>query len=627
MENPESESTSPSEESSALNRNRSFKSKQLVRSQAIRESQSPPRPASPAVDDAGTDTVTGTGNGGTGNTGTGNPVTDVVEVEEKRRPVEIHITGGAWESGDQKSRRRWPQQSRDLLSNGPRVACVAGCRSQCSAGTIREGVRRNSEYTGGGRQKQSWESGEQKSRRRWPQQSRDLLSNGPRVACVAGCRSQCRGQRRRNPCPTKQDSGISCPDDCTDCSDYEHTGGSSIDIRKACSLDSDESYCRCPEGKVKPPKTNSLSRTDSADNKMEPTGPELVNFIRETLNKNTRDRMLLLKIEKELHALVTDTGRCNFKFPCMTSYERMLVHRVATLFQLTHHLDQNSKNSVTVSKSGTSGGRIPCTSFKQWCTVNFPPSPVRQDSVHANTQEALNQSGPEGLIFLQDDLPLDIQNEELISSPAPPPTQPVSVAMTPGHESPILPVPKPADPEPSVKSSAQQPDPAPTNPDHLTETRRSRPRRGVVSAQSRTCATKKDDCLPTAPAVSSPGISSAPLPPLPAVTDPVPQSPCASGLRAAGPRVVSLHVYNLSEETTTEDVVRHVQTNMGIAAPVCQKLVVTRGNYTSFRLDVPADKVKAAKNVANWPSGVGVRYFNVVQPKNSNAQRATTTKR
>ncbi|XP_061726229.1 uncharacterized protein LOC133531850 [Cydia pomonella] len=223
------------------------------------------------------------------------------------------------------------------------------------------------------------ENGEQKSRRRWPQQSRDLLSNGPRVACVAGCRSQCRGQRRRNPCPTKQDSGISCPDDCTDCSDFEHTGGSSNDVRKACSLDSDESYCRCPEGKVKPPKTNSLSRTDSADNKIEPTGPELVNFIRETLNKNTRDRMLLLKIEKELHALVTDTGRCNFKFPCMTSYERMLVHRVATLFQLTHHLDQNSKNSVTVSKSGTSGGRIPCTSFKQWCTAALPPGPARLD--------------------------------------------------------------------------------------------------------------------------------------------------------------------------------------------------------------------------------------------------------
>ncbi|XP_048002405.1 cAMP-regulated phosphoprotein 21-like [Leguminivora glycinivorella] len=332
MENPESEMSSLPEESSALNRNRSFKSKQLVRSQAIRESQSPPRPASPAIDDTGTDTVTV--NTGTGNSGTGNPVTEV-EVEEKRRPVEIHITGGAWESGEQKSRRRWPQQSRDLLSNGPRVACVAGCRSQC------------------------------------------------------------RGQRRRNPCPTKQDSGISCPDDCTDCSDFEHTGGSSNDVRKACSLDSDESYCRCPEGKVKPPKTNSLSRTDSADNKIEPTGPELVNFIRETLNKNTRDRMLLLKIEKELHALVTDTGRCNFKFPCMTSYERMLVHRVATLFQLTHHLDQNSKNSVTVSKSGTSGGRIPCTSFKQWCTVNFPPSPIRQDSVNAKSILKRDTHSPE----------------------------------------------------------------------------------------------------------------------------------------------------------------------------------------------------------------------------------------
>ncbi|XP_073964523.1 uncharacterized protein [Choristoneura fumiferana] len=131
------------------------------------------------------------------------------------------------------------------------------------------------------------------------------------------------------------------------------------------------------------PKNNSLNRAESADvDKLEPSGPELVKFIKETLNKNARDRMTLLKIEKELHALVTDTGRCIVKFPVMTSYGRMLVHRAAALFQLTHHLDQATKNSVTVSKSGTCGGRIPCTSFKQWCTVNFPPSPVRhQDSV------------------------------------------------------------------------------------------------------------------------------------------------------------------------------------------------------------------------------------------------------
>lgn len=44
------------------------------------------------------------------------------------------------------------------------------------------------------------------------------------------------------------------------------------------------------------------------DDKTEPTGPELVNFIKETLNKNPRDRMTLLKIEKELHSLVNDNG-------------------------------------------------------------------------------------------------------------------------------------------------------------------------------------------------------------------------------------------------------------------------------------------------------------------------------
>ncbi|KAI8434524.1 hypothetical protein MSG28_012525 [Choristoneura fumiferana] len=294
MENPEPERSSAPEEGGSLNRNRSFKSKQLVRSQAIRESQSPPRAASPA--DAGA-------------AGAGAPAEE--EREEKRRPVEIQITGGSWEGPEQRARRRWPPQ-RDLLSNAPRVACVAGCRHS---------------------------------------------------------EQHCRGPRRRQTCPTKQDSGISCPDDCADCSDFEHTGGSSNDVRKACSLDSDEAYCRCPDRRDIKPKNNSLNRAESADvDKLEPSGPELVKFIKETLNKNARDRMTLLKIEKELHALVTDTGRCIVKFPVMTSYGRMLVHRAAALFQLTHHLDQATKNSVT------------------WCTVNFPPSPVRhQDSVNAKS--------------------------------------------------------------------------------------------------------------------------------------------------------------------------------------------------------------------------------------------------
>lgn len=47
-----------------------------------------------------------------------------------------------------------------------------------------------------------------------------------------------------------------------------------------------------------------------ADNSFEQftdqSGVDLIKFFRETLNKNAKDRSMLLKIEKELHDLATD---------------------------------------------------------------------------------------------------------------------------------------------------------------------------------------------------------------------------------------------------------------------------------------------------------------------------------
>ncbi|XP_052754315.1 uncharacterized protein LOC113517863 [Galleria mellonella] len=345
MDNAEADRSSTSlEEAGHLNRNRSFKSKQLVRSQAIRESQSPPRTVSPAVPDndiniknnSDTRTLSVTENVSDDSS----HVSDCVDVSysdknnysdefKKQQPVEIQITPGAWDEQQTEQRqrtKRWlghkhhSDSSRDLLSNNPRVACVCGACAACP---------------------------------------------------------HCRGRRRRHVCPTKQDSGIVCSDDCPDCLDTEQNGTPNTDgIRKSDTVEIDDQtyYCRCPERKETKPKNLSLSRTDSEE-KTEPTGVELVNFIKETLNKNARDRMTLLKIEKELHSLVNDTGRCIVRFPVMTSYGRMLVHRCAALFQLSHHLDQANRTCVLVSKSGTSGGRLPCTSFREWCTSTFPPSP------------------------------------------------------------------------------------------------------------------------------------------------------------------------------------------------------------------------------------------------------------
>lgn len=53
-----------------------------------------------------------------------------------------------------------------------------------------------------------------------------------------------------------------------------------------------------------------LNALSIADNSFEQftdqSGVDLIKFFRETLNKNAKDRSMLLKIEKELHDLATD---------------------------------------------------------------------------------------------------------------------------------------------------------------------------------------------------------------------------------------------------------------------------------------------------------------------------------
>ena len=73
------------------------------------------------------------------------------------------------------------------------------------------------------------------------------------------------------------------------------------------------------------------------------TGIDLTQFIINTLNKNIKDRVLMLKLEQEMTNLVKDCKRTHHKFPHMSSYHRMLVHRQETL--LAKGLPKNSQIS------------------------------------------------------------------------------------------------------------------------------------------------------------------------------------------------------------------------------------------------------------------------------------------
>ncbi|XP_032780844.2 uncharacterized protein LOC116919078 isoform X2 [Daphnia magna] len=107
------------------------------------------------------------------------------------------------------------------------------------------------------------------------------------------------------------------------------------------------------------------------------TGVDLQHFIVETLHRNYKDRMTLLRIEQDMIALVRDAKRTCHRFPAMSSYHRMLVHRVAAYFGMEHNVDQ-SGNCVVVSKSRHT--RLPEVAFKEYVRddIVLPEEPNRK---------------------------------------------------------------------------------------------------------------------------------------------------------------------------------------------------------------------------------------------------------
>ncbi|XP_060241133.1 cAMP-regulated phosphoprotein 21 isoform X2 [Meriones unguiculatus] len=103
------------------------------------------------------------------------------------------------------------------------------------------------------------------------------------------------------------------------------------------------------------PKIRMLSK-DCSQEYTDSTGIDLHEFLINTLKNNSRDRMILLKMEQEMIDFIGDSNNHYKKFPQMSSYQRMLVHRVAAYFGLDHNVDQTGK-SVIINK--TNSTRIP----------------------------------------------------------------------------------------------------------------------------------------------------------------------------------------------------------------------------------------------------------------------------
>ncbi|XP_073319052.1 cAMP-regulated phosphoprotein 21 isoform X2 [Pagrus major] len=142
---------------------------------------------------------------------------------------------------------------------------------------------------------------------------------------------------------------------CEESLPFEETQASpDTNISSSCH-DNEGTSCK-EEGQEKStePKKHSLSKESSLEY-TDSTGIDLHQFIIDTLNSNPRDRMMLLKLEQDMIDFITSNSPFK-KFPHMSSYHRMLVHRVAAYFGMEHNVDQTGK-SVIINR--TSSTRIP----------------------------------------------------------------------------------------------------------------------------------------------------------------------------------------------------------------------------------------------------------------------------
>ncbi|XP_062342503.1 cAMP-regulated phosphoprotein 21 [Osmerus eperlanus] len=134
----------------------------------------------------------------------------------------------------------------------------------------------------------------------------------------------------------------------------ESQGSSDMNILSGYHDDEDVSCRGDEQEKDKESKRPPLSKESSLEYR-DSTGIDLDQFITDTLNSNPRDKMMLLKLEQDMIDYITSKNPFK-KFPHMSSYHRMLVHRVAAYFGMEHNVDQTGK-AVIINKTGNT--RIP----------------------------------------------------------------------------------------------------------------------------------------------------------------------------------------------------------------------------------------------------------------------------
>ncbi|KQS43527.1 protein encore isoform X5 [Drosophila erecta] len=122
-----------------------------------------------------------------------------------------------------------------------------------------------------------------------------------------------------------------------------------------------------------------ISRENSSEQYTDYGGTDLLVFFRDTLNKNLKDRNLLLKIEKDLIDFVQENSRgCEYRFPPASSYNRMLIHRTAAFFGMEHNVDTETQQCVIVAVAKNT--RIPEIRFQSLVRDDARKSILKRDT-------------------------------------------------------------------------------------------------------------------------------------------------------------------------------------------------------------------------------------------------------
>ncbi|XP_060714965.1 R3H domain-containing protein 1 isoform X7 [Tachysurus vachellii] len=166
-------------------------------------------------------------------------------------------------------------------------------------------------------------------------------------------------EHTQNKCVQEQ----SCADLSNQTQDKIHLQLSQASEKEEAASGDEEHVEKSPEKTERADKAprRSLSR-DPSQEYTDSTGIDLHEFLVNTLKNNPRDRMMLLKLEQDILDFISNNESHKRKFPPMTSYHRMLLHRVAAYFGLEHNVDQSGK-SVIINK--TSNTRIPDQKFSE----------------------------------------------------------------------------------------------------------------------------------------------------------------------------------------------------------------------------------------------------------------------